>query len=111
MFFLTLEKLSQENLKEILRFLGVNENFRFGELKKYNIGGAPRSKTLTKFSQHPVIKKIPYLSDFINRVINMRRGEYPPMKTKTKKYLQEYFAPYNKELEKFTGLDLSMWEK
>ena len=68
-------------------------------------------KTLTKFSQHPVIKKIPYLSDFINRVINMRRGEYPPMKTKTKKYLQEYFAPYNKELEKFTGLDLSMWEK
>ncbi|RKX93397.1 MAG: hypothetical protein DRP84_08515 [Spirochaetes bacterium] len=111
MFFLTLEGLNKEKLREVLKFLEVDENFDFGKLKKYNIGGAPRSRTLSKLSQHRFIKKIPYLSDFINRVINMRRGEYPAMKQGTRIYLLDYFKEYNKELERFTGIDLKMWEK
>lgn len=111
MFFMVMEDLNIENIKKLLKFLGVDEDLYIKEFKKYNIGGAPRSKILSKVSQHPVIKKIPYLSDFINRVINMRRGKYPPMKVATRRYLLNYFEPYNRELEKFTGLNLERWEK
>ena len=41
----------------------------------------------------------------------MRRGEYPAMKQGTRIYLLDYFKEYNKELERFTGIDLKMWEK
>jgi len=111
MFFLTLEELNKERLKQLLEFLEVDKNFDFGKLKKYNIGGEPRSRVLSKLSQHAAVKKIPYFSDFISRVINMRRGKYPAMKSDTRRYLLEYFDDYNQDLEKFTGLDLSKWRK
>lgn len=106
MFFLTLEDLDIKKLREILKFLEVEEDFDFGKIKRYNIGGAVRSKTLLRITQHKLIKKVPYLTEFINRVINMKRGRYPAMKHETRRYLLEYFREYNKNLETFTGLDL-----
>ena len=111
MFFLVLESLDKRKLRELSKFLEIDENFDYGEIKKYNVGGSIRSETLSKISQHAVVKKIPYLADFINRVINMRRGKYPDMKNETRNYLLEYFKEYNKELKNFTGLDLRKWEK
>jgi len=111
MYFLTLENLNKDVLYEILEFLDVDPNFDFGELKKFNIGGAVRSKSLAKFAQNKFVKKIPYLSEGIKRGVNMRRGKTPEIDASTKNKLKKYFEPYNDELAKFTGLDLSIWNK
>ena len=111
MFFLTMENLNKEVLKDALVFLKVDEDFDFGELKRYNVGGSVRSNFLAKTSQNKIVKKIPYLSEFIKRGVNMRRGKTPEIKPETKEELRKYFEPYNKELIKFTGLDLSKWDE
>jgi len=41
----------------------------------------------------------------------MRRGKTPEIDASTKNKLKKYFEPYNDELAKFTGLDLSIWNK
>ena len=82
----------------------------FGDLKKYNIGGAPRTKFLSNLSQNEVVSKVPILSEFIKRGVNMKRGKFPPIKPDTKNRLKEHFEPYNKELEEFTGLNLDIWD-
>lgn len=110
MFFLTLENLNKDVLYEILEFLNVDPNFNFGELKKFNVGGSVRSKSLAKFAQNKFIKKIPYLSEGIKRKVNMRKGKTPEISSSTRKKLKSYFEPYNNELAEFTGLDLSAWK-
>jgi hypothetical protein len=111
MFFLTLENMNKDVLCEILEFLNVDSNFDFGELKKFNIGGSVRSKSLAKFAQNKFIKKIPYLSEGIKRGLNMRRGKTPEIIPSTRRKLKSFFEPYNDELAEFTGLDLSAWNK
>jgi len=111
MFFLTIEEINQKKLEEILDFLGIDHKFEFGELKKYNIGGSIRSKKLAEMTQSNFVKKIPYLSEFIKRGLNMKRGKTPPMNTDTRKKLQKFFIKYNNELEKLTGLDTKIWRK
>ncbi len=111
MFFLIVERLNNTKLNEILDFLNIDDSFKFGDLKKYNIGGSPRSKTIAKISQNSYVKKIPYLSDFLNRVINMKRGKVPSIDRDIKKELDDYFEKYNIELEKITGLNTNVWKK
>lgn len=111
MFFLTIEEIDQKKLNEILEFLNIEDKFDFGELKRYNIGGAVRSKTLAKIAQNKIVKKIPYISELIKRGINMKRGKTPPINSKTKERLQNYFIDYNLELEKITGLNTDFWRK
>lgn len=110
MFFVLAEDLKEEReetLRKILKFLEVDENFEFEDLKEKHIGGAPRSMFLAKLVGSKYIKKYPLIRDAIKK-INSKK--IPPMKEETRKKLQEYFEPYNKELEKFIGLDLSKWE-
>jgi len=103
-YFMLLENLSEE-MEKIIEFLEIKE-YQF-IIKRHNVGGAPRSRILIKvFSK---IGYIPKISEFILHKINTT--EYPSMKEETRQKLQRYFEPYNKELEKLTGLDLSEWEK
>ena len=99
--------LNQTKLQKIAEFLRVESNFDFGELKRYNIGGSPRTKTLAKISQNKIIKKIPILSEGIKRGINMKRGKYPEMKKETEQKLKKIFKPYNEELKKQTNLNFN----
>ena len=111
LFFMTVENLNQDVLRDALGFLDVDTNFKFGELKKYNVGGAVRSTRLAKISQNNLVKKIPYLSEFIKRGLNMKRGKTPEINEGTKKKLKKYFKKYNKGLSEFTGLDLNCWDE
>jgi len=111
MFFLTMNELNHEKLREVLSFLDVDETFEFGKLKKYNIGGSPRSKMLSKLYKNKFIQKMPYVSDFINRGLNMKRGRYPPIDINLRKRLIDYYKPFNESLEKTTGLDVTNWNK
>jgi len=104
-YFMLLENLQQEEMDKLLEFFEL-EKFRF-VIKKYNVGGAPKIILLTKINR--TIGYIPKVSKFILHRFN--RAKYPPMKKETRKYLQEYFESYNKELEKVTGLDLSKWRE
>lgn len=56
------------------------------------------------------VRKHRILRDAIKR-INTKKGKIPPMREETRKKLQEYFEPYNEELEKFTGLKLEKWRR
>ena len=107
MYFLKMNDLNQTKLQKIAEFLRVESNFDFGELKRYNIGGSPRTKTLAKISQNKKKKKIPILSEGIKRGINMKRGKYPEMKKETEQKLKKIFKPYNEELKKQTNLNFN----
>lgn len=107
MYFLKMNELNQTKLEKIAEFLEVDSNFDFGELKKYNIGGSPRTKALAKISQNKIIKKIPILSEGIKRGINMKRGKYPDMKKETEQKLKDIFKPYNEELKKLAKIDFN----
>lgn len=93
-----------------MEFLKVDTNFEFEDLKEKHVGGVPRSMFLARLAGSKPIKNHRFLRDFIKR-INTRKGDIPPIKEETRKKLQEYFEPYNEELEKFTGLDLIKWKK
>ena len=111
MLFILAEDLKEkreETLRKILKFLEVDENFEFKDLREKHVGGVPRSILLAKIAGSKYIKKYRLLRDFIKR-INTKKGKTPPMKEETRKKLQKYFEEYNKELEKFTGLDISKW--
>lgn len=110
MLILKTEDLNKKGLKDVLRFLNVNESFDFGELKKHNIGGSPRSKRLATISRNRIVTKTPYLYGFMSKIINQKKGRYSEMNKETRKKLQEYYKPYNEELEKITGLDIKEWE-
>ncbi|HEC77247.1 MAG TPA: hypothetical protein ENI33_08350 [Thermoplasmatales archaeon] len=113
MLFILAEDLKgdRENiLRKILESFGVDPNFEFRDLKEKHVGGIPRSIFLARLAGNKYIKKYRILRDFIKR-INTRKGKVPPMKEETREKLQEYFEEYNKELEKFTRLNLEKWRK
>lgn len=112
MFFLLAEDLNRntvEVLSSILEYLEVETDFKFEDLNKKHVGGIPRSKLLAKLGGNEKIKKFRYLRYLIIG-INNKKGYVPKMELDTQKYLYNYFTQYNKELEEFTGLDISTWE-
>ena len=108
MRFVLLETLCKDDITSIFSFLGVNTEFDIGELNKYNVGGKPRSKLLTKLFYRSV-GYIPFISSFLDNLFNIKRGYYPPMKKKTRRFLTDYFEELNKEFERFTGLNIDSW--
>jgi hypothetical protein len=108
MFHVVLEDISHVVLHNILRFLDVDDNFSFGELKKFNVGGSPRSTWLTKSTRR--FENIKIFHDAVDRLLNFKRGEYPKINPKTRKYLEDYFNPYNEEFGRLTNLSLEKWK-
>lgn len=111
MLFLLAEdlKYDRENtLQKILKFLDVEYDFEFKDLKEKHVGGIPKSKFLARLAGNRHVRNHRILRDFIKK-INTRKGKIPPMEQETKKYLAEYFERYNKELEKFAAIKLDKW--
>ncbi|HEC87735.1 MAG TPA: sulfotransferase [Thermoplasmata archaeon] len=111
MLFVLAEDLKEDRkntLKKILKFLNLEPDFEFKDLKEKHVGGIPRSKFLARLAGNEYIRKHRILKDFIKR-INTKRGKIPPMKRNTRKYLEIYFEEYNRELEKFAGIKLDKW--
>lgn len=103
MKFLLLEELSQQKMREVTEFLGINP-FTF-DMEKHNVGGMPKNRFVVKLIER--IGWIPVLTDFLIHRINKKR--YPKMSINVRRKLYRYFEPYNNELEKLTGLDLGVW--
>lgn len=102
-----LKKDPQKVMKEVFEFLGVNLEFKSPNwYTPHYIGESPRIWRLQQLKSKissPLLKK---LIDWIN----LKPG-YPPINPQTKKSLNEYFKPYNNELERFLGKELTDWYK
>jgi hypothetical protein len=107
MFHMVLEDLDKATLRKVLEFLEVDSDFEFGELKKFNVGGSPRSLWLTKITRR--FEYIKFFHDGFDRFINFKRGEYPPMNQKIREFLGQYFIQYNKEFERLTSCSAGNW--
>ncbi len=93
-------------LSRVFEFLGVDPALASElKFKKFNVGGAPRIWSLQRIRPKLPGKCLKFALD----LINLRRG-YPAMDQRTRRYLIEYFRPFNRELEEIVERDLSSWE-
>ena len=109
--------------KDIYSILELNENFMPDTSVNYNKQALPRSDILGRVNNFLFTKGTPISAVIKNilseeRIIGLRRfiwklntreGKVPPMNPSTKKWLLEYFRPYNLSLQELTGIDVSHW--
>ncbi len=111
MHFIIFENFKRETKSELFRlseFLGVKNEYKELSKSKRNPSFIPASSSLEFYTKkifgNSVIWKAVHL-------INEKLGTPPPpLSLNTKKELQNYFLPYNKELKKVINQDLSLWE-
>ena len=123
MLFLLTKELSENRfklLKKIYNFLEVNSNFIPSNInQKKNSSKIIRSVMLHKFiysdyKLKKVIKNLipKKLRKKIIKIIkktNVKSGNYPEMKPKTRKKLSKKFVTENKKLSKLLDKDLTHW--
>ena len=102
-------------LRDVYRFLEVDENFIPDLKTKYNAGGVPRSSLIASIlrprSFH--IKLKPYIPESIrsaaNRIRNMNMRKAPPLVPELRHHLQEFFRDDILALQELIRKDLSIW--
>jgi hypothetical protein len=111
--------------KEIFQILGIDENFKPHVEKVHN-----KTKPVRSVWVAEVLKKLRQRDNpikvFAKRIlphrlftrlsyrlveINMKDTGFSAMDASTRRALEEFFRPYNQELQELTGLDLSSWER
>ena len=111
--------------REIFQWLNIDPSFTPGTEKEYNKTQKPKSVLVSNIlmrlrSNDNVIKKVakkvlPYkvftrLGTFLIES-NKSSERTKPISPEIKEYLQQFFAPYNKELEELAKIDLNGWRK
>lgn len=113
----------QEILNRVYKFIDVDselENKRVNEVR--NFATMSKSKILFQLSkgQYPLPALLDYLLyktpmhriiKAVNKKINVKKFNYPPMKPETRKRLLDQYGPSNEKLSKLIGQDLSIWSK
>ena len=108
-------------LKDICRFLGVNENVNFKKIKRQNESAAPRSKSLSKLATSESALKFKLwfaLPDVIRSNVrrlfskmNTKKTGVKKMNPLTRQQLIETYRDDIVALQQLTGRDLSEWLK
>ncbi|HYV54430.1 MAG TPA: sulfotransferase [Chitinophagaceae bacterium] len=111
--------------REIFQWLNIDPSFTPSTEKEYNKTQKPKSVLVSNIlmrlrSNDNVIKKVakkvlPYkvftrLGTFLIES-NKSSKRTKPISPEIKEYLQQFFAPYNKELEELAKIDLNGWRK
>ena len=102
-------------LKDVYRFLEVDENFIPDLKTKYNAGGIPRSSLIASILKPRLfyIKLKPYVPEAIrsaaNRVRNLNMRKAPPLAPELRYHLQEFFREDILALQALIQKDLSIW--
>lgn len=116
--FEDLKHNSQNLLKDIFQFLGVNDSFVPDTSKKFNASGIPRSRTALRLIMRPnILKSVakPLLPKRIRETVksfvttsplSLRR---PPMTTKVRRDLVEGYRHDIEQLQDLLDRDLSAW--
>lgn len=117
MYFLLFEDLIKpygpaHALHGLFDFLNIDRNrFEFVSEQK-NPTLMPRFTNLLFFARKMGLNRVPIVRKSLE-VLNFwnRKPGYPKLDRETHRYLSNYFKPYNEELGKLIGLDLSAWNK
>lgn len=118
------EDFNRDNIKvvkEIFKFLDVNENFEVNVSDKKNVGGWEwsnmrakkiyKNKGFAKRIARQVFKLVPPLKGFIgDKILNKNKVPNKPMSLQTRVYLQNYYKEDITALEKLLNIDLSQWK-
>jgi hypothetical protein len=111
--------------RDIFQWLKIDPSFTPGTEKEYNTTQKPKSVLLSRIlinlrKESNPIKKLakkvlPYT--LFTRIgtslveFNKSSKKAEPMSREMKEYLQGYFEPYNKELEKMADINLDSWRR
>jgi len=105
--------------RDVLRFLGVNDNFRPISFAPINPNKKVRSRVLRDALKNPTIRLIgkvclpsPRLRTYVRKKIKRFNTIYvprPPMAPELRRRLQEEFFPEVKALSDLLGRDLTHW--
>lgn len=121
-----LAKNTDQICKNIFEWLRLTDTeFKPDFSKKHNETAAPKfvfinqlilkikrkDSFFRKLLKHLVPNKILFSMSKLIDGINKSDKKLPPMDQSTEKFLKEFYKPYNIELQKLTGLDLSLWEE
>jgi hypothetical protein len=75
-----------------------------------NITRLPRSIFLQYLAYKYFYRKFRIGYKMVSKLNLHSRADYPLLADKTKKQLDEFYYPYNIQLSKLTGLDVSSWK-
>ena len=108
-------RAQRECVADLFQFLGVSESSIRIEDSRYNIGGVPRNalyRTLLTardrlIALKPLVPKP--VRKVVNRSINAGMEKAPPLPADVRRRLAREFRSDVAELERLTGLDLSVW--
>jgi len=102
-------------LRDLHRFLSVEEDFLPDMKTKYNTGGEPRSRVFGSILKpRPFhIRLKPYIPETLraaaNRLRNVNMKKAPPLDPELRSEMEAYFRDDILALQDMTGLDLSKW--
>jgi hypothetical protein len=97
--------------KKVFKFLNVEPEFKTKDMvRAYNPASIWRNRFYRFFFANPQYQK--FLFRKIKRYLFWGKKvfyKYPEMSLTAKRTLTEFYEPWNRELSKFLGRDLSMW--
>jgi len=100
-------------LDRITSFLDVDD-YKFGDIKKYNQSGEPKIQLLNKiFNENNLLKSVTrkILGENLYEYLRNKNIKKKDMDPKTRKELLQIYIPEIKKLEKILNRDLSIWYK
>lgn len=113
----------KETCKDVFGFLGIDDNFVPNLQKKHNKTMVVKSESYARLL-HLLQTKLAFIKNVVKSILpyqqfdalrtrllnsNKKEGSYKPMTEETKKYLKDYFKPYNKRISELIDKDLSHW--
>jgi len=113
---------TEETVKDLFEFIGVDSSFKLNDYPVYNKSGYPKNKLLHNFLTkpnviHEGIKKIAYLSGLYENIKKKKEKlfydnlEKTKIKVETRQQLIEYFGNDVNDLEELIKKDLNHWLK
>lgn len=113
---------TEETLRDLYRFLGIDDDFHLSRAVKFNVSGYPRNRLLHwiffkpnrfKLALKKVVISLGVSEERITGIIEKFRSgnlEKRPMSAEARQKLTEAYRDEIARLEKLVGRDLSVWE-
>jgi len=102
---------ADEALSDVWPFLGVDPDFVLPPTSAKNQAGSLLNYRLSRFVKAIKVSGLlpRRVKDRVKRIANRVGTKRPSLSPSTRRDLVEHYRPYNLELEKLTGRDLSHW--
>jgi hypothetical protein len=114
MLFLLYEEFknnSSETINKCLDFLGLPVDLYLAEPdQSRNITHLPRNIYIQWLAYHYFYRRFRLGYRIISKLNRRRSASYPPLDHETRKKLNEFYQPYNRQFSQLTGLDISSWQ-